>query len=370
MGQKTHPIGFRLGIIRTWNSRWFAPGYKVADLLYEDILIKKYVKRRLENAGISSVQIARVPKRVSVDIHTSRPGIVIGRKGAEVDKLRDELKLLTGKDIVLNIVEVRKPELDAALVADSIARQLEGRVSFRRAMKKSLAATMKMGAVGIKIQCGGRLGGAEIARSEKYHAGRVPLHTLRADIDYSIATAHTTYGCIGVKVWICRGEIMGKGNFVGQPEQQRETERPGEQQASRHRPEHRRPRGGGDGKRPRGRVRKAGTGDQAPKGRRPDAPSKPTGQKATMPKRTDAKPAGGQAPKGHRPDAPSRPTGQKTTVPKKTDSKPAAGQGSKGQRPEAPSKATGQKTAMPKKTDSKPAAGKPAAKAKDDSKEK
>ena len=286
--------------------------------------IKKYVKRRLENAGISSVQIARAPKRVSVDIHTSRPGIVIGRKGAEVDKLRDELKLLTGKDIVLNIVEVRKPELDAALVADSIARQLEGRVSFRRAMKKSLAATMKMGAVGIKIQCGGRLGGAEIARSEKYHAGRVPLHTLRADIDYSIATAHTTYGCIGVKVWICRGEIMGKGNFVGQPEQQREPERSGEQQASRRRPEHRRSAGGGDGKRPRGRVRKAGAGDQAPKGRRPDVPSRPAGQKTTMPQRTDSKPAAAQAPKKPHPDAPSRPRGQKTTVPKKTDSKPAA----------------------------------------------
>ena len=255
------------------------------------MLIKKYVKRRLENAGISSVQIERVPKRVSVDIHTSRPGIVIGRKGAEVDKLRDELRLLTGKDIVLNIVEVRKPELDAALVADSIARQLEGRVSFRRAMKKSLAATMKMGAVGIKIQCGGRLGGAEIARSEKYHAGKVPLHTLRADIDYSIATAHTTYGCIGVKVWICRGEIMGKGNFVGQPEQQRDTERPGEQQASRRRPDHRIPRGGGEGKRPRGRVRKAGAGDQAPKGRRPEPPSKATGQKTTVPKKTDSKPS-------------------------------------------------------------------------------
>ena len=332
--------------------------------------MKKYVPRRLENAGISSVQIARVPKRVSVDIHTSRPGIVIGRKGAEVDKLRDELRLLTGKDIVLNIVEVRKPELDAALVADSIARQLEGRVSFRRAMKKSLAATMKMGAVGIKIQCGGRLGGAEIARSEKYHAGRVPLHTLRADIDYAIATAHTTYGCIGVKVWICRGEIMGKGNFVGQPEQQRETERPSEQQASRRRPDHRRPRGDGDGKRPRGRVRKAGTGDQAPKGRRPDAPSRATGQKTTMPKSTDSKPATGQAPKRHRPEAPSKATGQKTTMPKKTDSKPAGGQAPKGTRPEVPSKVTGQKKTMPKKTDSKPAADKPAANAKDDSKEK
>ena len=296
MGQKTHPIGFRLGIIRTWNSRWYAPGHKVADLLHEDLLIKKYVRRRLENAGISSVQISRVPKRVSVDIHTSRPGIVIGRKGAEVDKLRDELRLLTGKDIVLNIVEVRKPELDAALVADSIARQLEGRVSFRRAMKKSLAATMKMGAVGIKIQCGGRLGGAEIARSEKYREGRVPLHTLRADIDYATATAHTTYGCIGVKVWICRGEIMGKGNFVGQPEQQRETERQTDQHAQRRRPDHRRPRSGEGGKRPRGRVRRAGRGDEAPKGRRPEAPSKATGPKATgpkssQPKKTDSKPS-------------------------------------------------------------------------------
>jgi small subunit ribosomal protein S3 len=257
----------------------------VADLLHEDLLIKKYISRRLENAGIASIQIARAPKKVSVDIHTSRPGIVIGRKGAEVDKLRDELRLLTGNDIVLNIVEVRKPELDAALVADLIARQLEGRVSFRRAMKKSLAATMKMGAVGIKIQCAGRLGGAEIARTEKYRAGRVPLHTLRADIDYAIATAHTTYGCIGVKVWICRGEIMGKGKFVGQPEHQ-EAERPAEQQARRRRPE-RGPKFGA-GKRPRGRVRKAGTSNETPKGRRPDAPSERGGQKSKRPKHTEA----------------------------------------------------------------------------------
>ncbi|MGH8016081.1 MAG: 30S ribosomal protein S3, partial [Candidatus Zixiibacteriota bacterium] len=165
MGQKTHPIGFRLGVIRTWNSRWFAPNNKVADLIQEDILMKRYINRRLENAGISKIQISRDPKKVSVDIYTSRPGIVIGRKGAEVDKLRDELRLLTGKDVVLNIVEVRKPELDATLVADSIARQLEGRVAFRRALKKALAATMKMGAMGVKVQCGGRLGGAEIART-------------------------------------------------------------------------------------------------------------------------------------------------------------------------------------------------------------
>jgi small subunit ribosomal protein S3 len=328
LGQKTHPIGFRLGIIRTWNSRWYAPGNKVADLLHEDLLIKKYISRRLENAGISSIQISRAPKKVSVDIHTSRPGIVIGRKGAEVDKLRDELRLLTGNDIVLNIVEVRKPELDAALVADSIARQLEGRVSFRRAMKKSLAATMKMGAVGIKVQCAGRLGGAEIARTEKYRNGRVPLHTLRADIDYATATAHTTYGCIGVKVWICRGEIMGKGRFVGQPEQQ-EAERPAEQQARRRHPE-RRPRAGG-GKRPRGRVRKAGTSDETPKGRRPDAPSQRGAQKPPRPKKTETK------------------TDTRKTESKKTDSK---------------------KTETKKPEAKQPQAKKPATKSKDESKDK
>lgn len=207
MGQKTNPIGLRLGVIRTWNSRWFAnKGF--ADLLNEDIMIKKYVSKRLENAGLSNVEIMRAPKKVTIDIHTSRPGIVIGRKGVEVDRLREELQLLTKKEITLNIVEVKKPELSAKLVADSIARQLEGRVSFRRAMKKSLSATMKMGAEGIKIACGGRLGGHEIARTEKYHEGRVPLHTLRADIDYATATAATTYGCIGVKVWICRGEVL------------------------------------------------------------------------------------------------------------------------------------------------------------------
>jgi len=207
LGQKCNPIGLRLGVIRTWNSKWFAQK-QFADLLNEDIKIKRYISKRLENAGLANVEILRAPKRVTVDIHTSRPGIVIGRKGAEVDKLREELQLLTKKDITLNIIEVKKPELSAKLVADSIARQLEGRVSFRRAMKKSLGATMKMGADGIKIVCGGRLGGAEIARTEKYMQGRVPLHTLRANIDYATSTAHTTYGCIGVKVWICKGEIL------------------------------------------------------------------------------------------------------------------------------------------------------------------
>lgn len=209
MGQKTHPYGFRLGVIKSWKSRWFTTK-NFAELLHEDILIRRYTYKRLEHAGIAEIQILRAPKKVTIDIHTARPGIVIGRKGAEVDKLKEELQLLTGKEILLNIIEVKKPEVNANLVAQSIARQLEGRVSFRRAMKKGVAASMKSGAQGIKIMCSGRLGGAEIARSEKYHQGRVPLHTLRADIDYATATAHTTYGTIGVKVWICKGEILEK----------------------------------------------------------------------------------------------------------------------------------------------------------------
>lgn len=213
MGQKTHPIGFRLGINKAWNSKWFAPR-TVADLVHEDLLIKKYINARLDNAGLAQVEIVRAPKKVTVDIHTSRPGIVIGRRGAEVDKLREELQMLTTQEISLNIIEVKKPELSARLVADSIAKQLEGRVSFRRAMKRALAATMKMGAEGIKIVCKGRLNGAEIARAEKYMDGRVPLHTLRADIDYATATANTTYGTIGVKVWICRGTILDRGDFT------------------------------------------------------------------------------------------------------------------------------------------------------------
>jgi small subunit ribosomal protein S3 len=207
MGQKTNPIGLRVGVIRGWDSKWFTDR-NFADLLHEDLSIRQYVNKRLDNAGISKFEIMRAPKRITVDIHTSRPGIVIGRKGVEVDKLREELQLLSKKEVTINIIEVKRPELEARLVAEGIARQLEGRINFRRAMKKSLAATMKMGAEGIKIVCGGRLGGAEIARVEKYMAGRVPLHTLRANIDFARATAHTTYGTIGVKVWICRGMVL------------------------------------------------------------------------------------------------------------------------------------------------------------------
>jgi len=210
LGQKTHPTGIRLGIVKDWNSRWYA-GREFTKLLQEDLMLRRYVKSRLQRASVALVEIERAPKRVTITINTARPGIVIGRKGTEVDKLRDELKHLTGKEIYININEIKRPELNAQLVADNIARQLESRVSFRRAMKKSVASAVRMGAEGIKVVCGGRLGGAEMSRVEKSEpAGRVPLHTLRADIDYAQSTAHTTSGSVGVKVWICHGEKMGK----------------------------------------------------------------------------------------------------------------------------------------------------------------
>jgi len=206
LGQKTHPLGFRLGISKTWRSRWFAKK-DFAWNLKEDITLRRYIKSRLSKAGISRVEIERSVDQVTLNILTARPGIVIGRRGVEVDKLRDELKLLTKKDIYINIMEVRRPELDAQLVAENIARQLEQRVTFRRAMKKAVTSAMRLGAVGIKVACAGRLGGAEMARKERYLVGRVPLHTLRSDIDYATATAFTTHGTIGVKVWLCHGEV-------------------------------------------------------------------------------------------------------------------------------------------------------------------
>ncbi len=271
MGQKTNPIGLRVGVIRSWNSIWFA-SKKFADLLNEDIIIKRYISERLENAGLSRVVIKRAPKKVTVDIHTSRPGIVIGRKGSEVDKLREELQLLTRKEITLNIVEVKKPELSAQLVGDSIARQLEGRVSFRRAMKKALSSSMKMGAEGIKVVCSGRLGGAEIARSEKYMEGRVPLHTLRADIDYATSTANTTYGTIGVKIWICRGEILDPWGDHARDKASEEAESRLDRQLRESGRAERGGKGPREGKRkrpPKGRIRKTGRrqGDQRGGGR-------------------------------------------------------------------------------------------------------
>ncbi len=210
MGQKTNPIGLRLGINKTWSSNWFDEK-NFAEKLQEDLLLRRYIHQRLQNAGVSSVHIERTPKRIVMTINTARPGIVIGQKGRNVDILKGELKTLTSKEVQVNIVEIKRPELEAQLVADSVARQLEGRVSFRRAMKKALMATRRMGAEGIKITCAGRLGGAEMARREEYKEGRIPLHTLRADIDYASSVARTTYGTIGVKVWICKGEILGKG---------------------------------------------------------------------------------------------------------------------------------------------------------------
>jgi small subunit ribosomal protein S3 len=209
LGQKTNPKGFRLGVIRTWDSNWFDER-SFAKKLSEDIMLRRYVRNRLQKASVSKIDIDRTPKQITLTIHTARPGIVIGRKGAEVDKLREELQRVTGKDVQLNISEIKRPELDAYLVAESVAGQLEGKVSFRRAMKKAMMSTMRMGAEGIRICCSGRLGGAEMARREQYKEGRIPLHTLRADIDFARAVSKTTYGAIGVKVWICKGEVIGE----------------------------------------------------------------------------------------------------------------------------------------------------------------
>ncbi|OGU09755.1 MAG: 30S ribosomal protein S3 [Gemmatimonadetes bacterium RBG_16_66_8] len=207
MGQKTHPYGFRLGIVKPWRSRWFARR-DMADLLREDELIRKYLRTRLAHAAISDVHVERRPGKVTVTVYTGRPGVVIGKRGAEVDKLRDELAQLTGKEVGINVEEIKRPELDAQLVSDNVGHQLTQRVSFRRAMKRAVQSAMRMGAQGIKIKAAGRLGGAEIARTEGYHEGRVPLHTLRADVDYATSTAKTTYGTIGVKVWIFKGEVV------------------------------------------------------------------------------------------------------------------------------------------------------------------
>jgi small subunit ribosomal protein S3 len=207
MGQKVNPIGLRVGINRTWDSRWFA-SRDFADLLHEDLKLKKYLSERLGQAGVSRIVIERPAKKARVTIHTARPGVVIGKKGADIEKLRSDLAKMTGSEVSLNIVEIRKPEIDAKLIADNIAQQLERRVAFRRAMKRAVQSAMRLGALGIRINCSGRLGGAEIARMEWYREGRVPLHTLRAEIDFGEGTAKTTYGTCGVKVWVFKGEIM------------------------------------------------------------------------------------------------------------------------------------------------------------------
>lgn len=207
MGQKVNPIGFRLGIIKTWDSKWYAKA-DYAELLHEDLKLRAFLKKRLYNSGVSKIEIERAASKAKINIFTARPGLIIGKKGSEVETLKKELAKLTDKEIYLNIQEVRKPELDAQLVAENVALQLERRIAFRRAMKKSVTSALKFGAKGIRITCAGRLGGAEMSRTEWYREGRVPLHTLRADIDYGMAEAKTTYGIIGVKVLIFKGEIL------------------------------------------------------------------------------------------------------------------------------------------------------------------
>ena len=248
MGQKVNPIGFRLGVIKGWDSNWYG-GKDFADKLVEDEKIRKYIHARIQKGGISRIVIERTLKRITITINTARPGVVIGKGGQEVDKIKDELKQITSKDVQINIFEIKRPELDAKLVGESIAQQLAARISFRRAMKMSIQAAMRVGAEGIKIQCGGRLGGAEIARSEQYKEGRTPLHTLRADIDYALSEAQTVYGKIGIKVWVMRGEVFGKPDLS--PNQQQTNPGGGE--------------GGGrrDDRGPRGERREGG--DRGPR---------------------------------------------------------------------------------------------------------
>jgi small subunit ribosomal protein S3 len=217
LGQKAHPVGLRLGVIRSWDSNWY-DDKSFAGKLSEDRTIRDYVRNRLKKAGISRILIERTPKRAVITINTSRPGIVIGRSGKEITQIEEELKNITNKDVKILINEIKRPELDAYLVAENIAQQLEGRIAFRRAMKNGITAAMRMGAEGVRVMTSGRLGGAEMARREQYKEGRIPLHTLRADIDYAIATARTLYGTIGVKVWICKGEVLDAEQSMAPPQ--------------------------------------------------------------------------------------------------------------------------------------------------------
>lgn len=251
MGQKVNPIGLRLGYIKGWESNWYG-GKDFSDKLMEDEKIRKYIAKRIQRGGISRVVIERTLKRITLTIHTARPGVVIGKGGQEVDKIREELKKLTQKDVQINIFEVKRPEIDAKLVGENIAQQLEARISYRRAMKQAISAAMRVGALGIKIKCSGRLGGAEMARTEMYKEGRIPLHTLRADIDYAVSEAQTVYGKIGIKVWIFRGEVYSRPDLTPNAEAQENS--PGNQGPKRNE------RGGGRGKR-RGGDRNERGGD-------------------------------------------------------------------------------------------------------------
>ncbi len=244
MGQKINPVGLRLGVIRGWDSNWYG-GNTFADKLVEDHKIRDYVNARIPKGGIAKVVIERTLKRITLTIHTARPGVVIGKGGNEVDKIKEELKKITGKDVQINIFEIKRPELDAKLVGESIAQQLEARISYRRAMKQSIASAMRVGAEGIKVKLSGRLAGADMARTEMYKEGRIPLHTLRADIDYAISEAQTVYGKIGIKVWIMKGEVYGKRDLspnVGMVSNTGDNKQQGGQQGG----DRRGPRGGGD----------------------------------------------------------------------------------------------------------------------------
>lgn len=209
MGQKTHPTGLRTGIIRTWDSKWFARKDQYRENLLEDIKLREFIKKELTDADVSKIEILRSPSKVSINVYTARPGVVIGQGGQRVEEFKKEIEKISSKGVNLNVLEIRRPEVDATLVAKNIAQQIEGRISYRRAMKRAIQSAMRLGAEGIKVKCGGRLNGAEIARAEEYKEGRIPLHTLRADIDFARATAHTTAGCVGVKVWIFHGEVLG-----------------------------------------------------------------------------------------------------------------------------------------------------------------
>jgi len=238
MGQKANPIGNRLGFIHGWESNWFG-GKDYASKIVEDFKIREYLMARLSKASISKIIIERTIKLVTVTINTARPGVIIGKGGKEVDKLKEELKKITGKEVQINIYEIKRPELDAQLVGDSIARQIEGRISFRRAIKMAIASTMRMGAEGIKVKISGRLNGAEMARNEMYKEGRTPLHTFRADIDYAVAEAHTTYGRIGIKTWICKGEVYGKRDLspnIGLQQKRSSTEGASTPQGAKQKP--------------------------------------------------------------------------------------------------------------------------------------
>ncbi|MBS1543720.1 MAG: 30S ribosomal protein S3 [Bacteroidetes bacterium] len=259
MGQKINPVGLRLGIIRGWDSSWFG-GKEFSDKLVEDQKIRKYIDARIQKGGIAKVVIERTIKRITLTIHTARPGVVIGKGGTEVDKIKEELKKLTGKDVQINIFEIKRPELDARLVGESIAQQLEARISYRRAMKQAIASSMRVGAEGIKVKLSGRLAGADMARTEQYKEGRIPLHTLRADIDYAISEAQTVYGKIGIKVWIFKGEIFGKRDLSPNVGIVSQGESKGQGGPRRERGERSEGRGEGRGRGERGEGRGEGRG--------------------------------------------------------------------------------------------------------------